>query len=268
MQEYDLIETPENVELERPLAGIGSRLIAGIVDNLLIFGLFAIILIIALTSMAATVTYIESWGSVGLAVLIVAMFLVYWGYFVLCELLTNGQSPGKKSVRIRVVKEGGGPITFVDIVIRNLLRVVDGFPAYGVAGLCMFVTKKAQRLGDLAAGTVVVSEQTPDYSARSDKRSTIRWESEMGPGALRATGLKPEEYRLLLNYWQRREQLTLEARQRILPSLLSSVLERTGAPPQGQSLEALEWYLEQIIQKAMAAETAQEQDIAGGPRSP
>jgi len=201
-------------------------------------------------------------GTWALAVVIVAFFLVYWGYFVACEMLTNGQSPGKKHMRIRVVKEGGGPIRFVDIAIRNLLRAVDGIGGYVVAGFCMFLTRKGQRLGDLAAGTVVVSEQVSDYSAKADKPAHVQWEREASPAALRATGLSPEEYRLLHNYWSRRDQLTLDARMRVLPRLLEPLLARVGAHAGGYSLEALEGYVYALMRKAEGAEGP---EAEGGP---
>jgi uncharacterized RDD family membrane protein YckC len=261
MQDFDLIETPENVELVRPLAGIGSRMIAGIIDNLLIIGVYAVLLILAFvfldSSPADLMRGPGGTGVWGLAVLIVIFFLVYWGYFVAFEMLTNGQSPGKKHMRIRVVKEGGAPIRFTDIAIRNLLRAVDCQGFYTVAGVCMFLTRKAQRLGDLAAGTVVLSEQVRDYSAKSDRPLRVRWEQEASATALRATGLSPQEYSVLRNYWSRRDQLTLEARMKLLPRLLEPVLARAGLQPGDYSLETLEDCVSGLLRKAEEADGAQ-----------
>ncbi len=266
IQDFDLIETPENVELMRPLAGIGSRMIAGLIDNLLIVGIVAVISILAFALLPLTwsdVTFSGAdRGTWGLAVLIVLLFAVYWGYFAAFEMLTNGQSPGKKHMRIRVVKEGGVPIRFVDIAIRNLLRAVDGFGVYAVAGVCMFVTRRGQRLGDLAAGTVVVSEQVSDYTARGDRPAGVQWEKEASAAALRATGLTAEEYRVLHNYWSRRSQLTLEARMRVLPRLLEPLLSRAGAHAGDYSLEALEGYVQALMRKAEGAERT---PAEGGP---
>ena len=260
MQDFDLIETPENVELVRPLAGIGSRMIAGIIDNLLIAGIYAVLLLLAVIflpySWSDMVDSTRSTGTWGLAVVILIFFVVYWGYFVAFEMLTNGRSPGKKHMRIRVVKEGGGPIRFTDIAIRNLLRAVDSLGFYAVAGVSMFLTQKAQRLGDLAAGTVVLSEQMRDYSAKSDRPVRTQWGKEASPAALRATGLSPEEYRVLRNYWSRRDQLTLEARMKVLPHLLEPVLARAGLQAGDTSLEGLEGYVYALLQKAEGAEGA------------
>jgi uncharacterized RDD family membrane protein YckC len=176
MQDFDLIETPENVKLQRRLAGIGSRFIAGLLDNLLIALMYIVLLLLLLIlginilSHMGISTALEMWV---LAIMIFVAFLIYWGYFVLFEMLTNGQSPGKKYMKIRVVMLEGGGISLNSIAIRNLLRVVDAIGLYAVAGITMFVTHKVQRLGDLAAGTVVISEEIPDYSARYDKKKRV-----------------------------------------------------------------------------------------------
>jgi len=257
MLDYDLIETPENVELERPLAGIGSRFIAGLIDNLLLIGLYAILFILFLIAGAGsgiTDSDLFELPMVVLAIIILMLFAIYWGYFVFFEMIMNGQTPGKRRMKIRVVKEGGGPITFSDVAIRNLLRPVDGFAIYGVAGVVMFITGKMQRLGDMAAGTVVVSEQSHDYSARSDKRVATKWESEVTAEALRATGLRPEEYSALRNYWVRRHQFTEEARRRVLPQLLRPILQRTGHQPANLPMKVLEDYVREIMRLATDAE--------------
>lgn len=265
MQEFDFIETPENVRLQRRLAGIGTRFIAGLMDSLMILLIYLVLFLVLLVVLWSTTGRMDSLGDLSgtlvVAVLILVAFAIYWGYFVFFELRTNGQSPGKKSQRIRVVKDGGMAVTFTDVAIRNLLRVVDGFGGYLVAGICMFVTEKAQRLGDLAAGTVVVSEAVSDYTARSDKRKAgIDWEDETSAAALRATGLSPEEYRVLYNYNARREQLTHEARVRLLAKLVVPILQRHGLTTQNLPSQTLERELDALLLRAHS----QEDDASGG----
>jgi len=256
MQEVNLIETPENVELEQRLAGIGSRFVAGLVDNLVIIGVYVLLFLVLIILLALNpldlITHWDWSHTWMLAVVILALFATYWGYFVFFELRTNGQSPGKKRAKIRVVKEGGGPITFTDVAIRNLLRVVDGIGVYGIAGLCMFLSRKVQRLGDLAAGTVVISEDIPDYSARTDRRHAVQWQQEVRPEVLRATGLTPEEYRLLLNYWVRRGELTLSARERVLPQILGPILQRRGQAMPVGPITTIESYVEALLSSTSA----------------
>lgn len=263
MQDYDLIETPENVELQRRLAGIGSRFIAGFLDNLLI----ALIYIVLFILLLAVGINLRDVGISGIAqiwlftFIILIAFAIYWGYFVLFEMWTNGQSPGKKYVKIRVVQVEGGGISFTSIAIRNLLRVVDAIGFYAVAGIVMFVTKKIQRLGDLAAGTVVISEELPNYSARYDQKKQILDNEAITSAALEATGLKPEEYRLLHNYWLRRKELNIEARRQLLPQLIRPILNRMGHSLPNESLEVLEEYVERIITKARSTEQKAEKEI-------
>jgi len=251
MDEFDIIETPENVDLQRRLAGIGSRFAAGLIDHLLIA---LTVVVVFLLSLAFNVNLIifgqdvaDQAGPLALAVLIILSFLIYWGYFFFFELWMNGRTPGKKSMKIRVVRLEGGAVTFDAIAVRNLLRVVDFMGVYAVAGIMMFLTRKSQRLGDLAAGTVVVSEEVPDYAAKADKKQKVLDDLPVSSAALTATRLTPEEYRLLHSYWLRREQLTIEARQRLLPQLMGPILTRLGEPSPGDSLAALEGQLENLI---------------------
>ena len=257
MQDFDLIETPENVELQRSLSGIGSRFIAGFMDNLLIaliyFVLIILLLLLGNINILDNVEVSNTAEAWALVVIILFAFAIYWGYFVFFEMWTNGQSPGKKYMKIRVVQIEGGGISFSSIVIRNLLRAVDAIGLYAVAGIVMFATRRVQRLGDLAAGTVVISEELPDYSARYDKKKHVIDDQAVTATALEATGLKPEEYRLLHNYWLRRKELSIQARGQLLPRLVCPILKRTGQSLPEQSLAEFEKYVEGIITKAMTA---------------
>jgi hypothetical protein len=98
-------------------------------------------------------------GVLFIALFALALFLVADGYFMLFEILWNGQTPGKRMVGIRVIRENGYPMRPIDAVIRNLVRLVDWLPgAYGIGVLTMLLNKRAKRLGDFASGTIVVRE--------------------------------------------------------------------------------------------------------------
>jgi uncharacterized RDD family membrane protein YckC len=251
MDEFDIIETPENVDLQRRLAGIGSRFAAGLIDHLLIAFMVATLIVVAFAFHVNLIVLgtraADEVGALALAVLILVSFLIYWGYFFFFELWMNGRTPGKKSVKIRVVRLEGGAITFDSIAVRNLLRAVDVLGFYGVAGIVMFLTRKSQRLGDLAAGTVVISEDVPDYAAKADSKQKVLDDLPASAAALASTRLTPEEYRLLHNYWLRREQLTIEARQRLLPQLMTPILARLGESLPADSPAVLEARLESLI---------------------
>jgi len=156
------IETPEHVQLKYELAGPSRRALAYLVDGLArgaIVGVFAIILALSGGSGFRT------------GVTLILVFLLEWGYFVICELTMAGRSPGKRALELRVVTLDGSPISFGDSVLRNLLRAADFLPSLYVFGaLSMLFDSRFRRLGDLAAGTMVV------YERRQRLRPAIRIE--------------------------------------------------------------------------------------------
>jgi uncharacterized RDD family membrane protein YckC len=172
LQEEYTIDTPENVSFGYEIAGIGSRFLGSLVDSLIIgLALFFlnIVLMVLLDvvdaqSMAAVMLGDEAgltWaGGLIMAIYTLLNFILIWGYYVLFELTWNGQTPGKRWASIRVVRVNGNPVGFLDVVIRNLVRIVDFLPVvYGLGLTVMFFNQQARRLGDYAAGTIVVKER-------------------------------------------------------------------------------------------------------------
>jgi uncharacterized RDD family membrane protein YckC len=168
-----IIETPERVPLEFALASIGNRFIAVAIDHFLQF--FAILLIsyIAgsmsgpMSGLGATDYSISELSKWTVAILVVAMFVVFASYFVLFEWLWNGQTPGKRWMKLRVIREDGRPLTLWEAATRNLIRICDaapGFvvPIYSVGLITIFLSNRDQRLGDIFAGTVVIRERTDE----------------------------------------------------------------------------------------------------------
>jgi uncharacterized RDD family membrane protein YckC len=148
------VETPEQVTFRVHVAGPSRRATAYLVD-LLVRG--AVLLVLLLVAGLAGVDVDFEGFSQG--VLLVVMFALEWGYYILFESLWNGQTPGKRAVKLRTVKEGGYPLTFTDVVLRNLLRGADWLPMFNVVGLAvMAFDGRFRRLGDLVAGTMVISE--------------------------------------------------------------------------------------------------------------
>ncbi len=157
------IETPELVAIELPLAGIGSRFIAILVDYLIwgaaftLLGLMAAIIIPALHFFGGVSA---NWAA-GIFFLIV--FLLQWGYFALFEAFDSGRTPGKRVAKIRVIHQSGRGINFVEALARNLVRFVDYLPGfYAVGVVAIFMSKRNQRLGDMVAGTLVVRDREVD----------------------------------------------------------------------------------------------------------
>ncbi len=154
MNEQLSVETPEQIDINYQKAGIGSRFYAALLDTLL---LVLIMLIGSYVNNIFITRLGDIFGKWFGAIGGIVVFALFWGYYMVFEITTNGQSPGKIALGLRVIKEGGYPISFADSAIRNLVRVVDFLPfCYGAGLFVMLINKNWQRLGDLAAGTLVV----------------------------------------------------------------------------------------------------------------
>jgi uncharacterized RDD family membrane protein YckC len=152
------IETPEQISLEFPLAGVGSRGYALCIDSLIqIIVAVAIILIVAF----AVPDLERSWVAAAnwvVAVQIFLLFCLYWGYFAIFEILWNGQTPGKRQAKIRVISASGRPITAFEGIGRNFMRAIDSLGFYLVGAVSCAIDRQNRRLGDMVAETVVVHE--------------------------------------------------------------------------------------------------------------
>ena len=152
--EYDpriRVITPEGVELSQPLAGVGSRLLAQIVD-LVGRGL--------VVGAAALVVAIANLGGFAVALLYISLFCALFVYDPLFEVLAHGRTPGKRAIGLRVLMSDGTPVGWRASTIRTALRLIDEEVSLGlIGGIAIVVTTHAQRLGDLAAATVVVRER-------------------------------------------------------------------------------------------------------------
>jgi uncharacterized RDD family membrane protein YckC len=159
--EFLNIDTPENVVFGYEVVGIGSRFLAALIDTTIIGLLLLATNAILILVFVGGFNDLSSASSFVLAVLSLLSFAFFWGYYIFFEMTWNGSSPGKRQVGIRVIRADGTPITLAESVIRNLVRLVDFLPgAYGLGLVTMFIDSKARRLGDLAANTLVVREQT------------------------------------------------------------------------------------------------------------
>jgi uncharacterized RDD family membrane protein YckC len=165
------IDTPEQVELAYSVAGVGSRFVAALLDGLIISAFFVVeLLAVVMIGAAATVTpgagaVAENAGKWFMAFVIFVNFAIVWGYFALFEAYWHGQTPGKRAMKLRVIKDSGRQITLFEALARNLVRVVDYLPSFYLVGvITMLCNKRNQRLGDLVAGTMVVHERLDEPS--------------------------------------------------------------------------------------------------------
>ena len=174
-EETLVIETPERVPLAFALASIGNRFLAAAIDHLIQY--FAIIVVAWVFLTAAGFGGTEQVGIVDeimreapkwmIAIMIFVMFLLFAGYFIFFEWLWDGQTPGKRLLKLRVIRDDGRPITLWEAIARNLLRIFDsvpGFllPIYSVGLIVIFLSGRDQRVGDIFAGTVVIRERTDE----------------------------------------------------------------------------------------------------------
>jgi uncharacterized RDD family membrane protein YckC len=164
-----IIETPERVPLHFALASLGNRFIACAIDHgLQIATLIGMVILFILISDVSDVgnrlTNAPKWV---LAMLIILVFILMSGYFVFFEWIWNGQTPGKRWLKLRVIREDGRPISFFEAMVRNLLRNFDIMPSpfYSIGLISVFATERDQRVGDLVAGTVVVREREAEAPA-------------------------------------------------------------------------------------------------------
>jgi uncharacterized RDD family membrane protein YckC len=198
------LETPEGATLPLVPAGMGARIMAFLVDFLIKFGVSFIAMLI--------LTLIGQFGA-GLALII--LFLLEWFYPVYFEVWHQGVTPGKKSLKLRVINDDGTPITFGPSLLRNLLRVADFLPFMYLSGVITSVIHPHfKRLGDLAAGTLVVYDAAPltvpDFEAKGRRAVPADFSTD--------------EQRALLTFAERSNRLTPE-RQQELAAILAPVLK-------------------------------------------
>jgi uncharacterized RDD family membrane protein YckC len=177
-QDRLVIATPEGIELALDLAGLGSRFTAGLID-------LAIKTVIAAALLVAA---IPLGGLVAVIVEAAVPLVVYIGYDILFETLGSGRTPGKRASGLRVLRADGGPEDVVSSLVRNVLRLVDGLPLSYVPGIVsILLTRRNQRLGDLAAGTIVVRERQGGRRA-DEPGADPALEQRPAPDALAAVG--------------------------------------------------------------------------------
>ncbi len=231
--------TPEGVTLEVTLAGVGSRFAARIIDQLLIFALLAALVILeGLLDGASDIS-----GGVLLAGLLVATFLVHFGYDVLFETLASGRTPGKRWTGLRVVRMGGAPVGFVASAVRNILRIVDALPGFYLVGiLAVLFTARNQRLGDLAAGTIVVRERTQARALPTAASAPTRL-TAADDALWDVSAISSEEVATVRRFLDRRASLTPEARDRLAHEMATRLGPKVVGPSRQWEPEAFLEYL-------------------------
>lgn len=226
MDESVSISTPDHVSLEFELAGPGSRFSAYVIDFILsvlvIVVIFFVVFLtgglLALRSLVTSSRGDASWGASWiLALLVLIIFLINWGYYVFFEWLWQGSTPGKKRVGIRVIRQDGLPIGLREAALRNLVRAADMLPppCYLLGGIVMYLDPLGRRLGDMLAGTYVVVEK---FALADQGASGAAWATRVEQGRSRQALTLPrgmisaQQIGLIEQYLARRHKLSPERR--------------------------------------------------------
>lgn len=234
------IETPELVTLEYPLAGIGSRFIAVLVDYGVQAGAY-IALLLAVMLFLPSLEKFQALSAKWITALVILIpFLLHWGYFALFEGLWHGQTPGKRVAKIRVIQQSGRAITMFESLARNFVRAIDFLPAsYAVGTISIFVTARNQRLGDLVAGTLVVHEvqeptalgNTRIFTQVAATTSSVARAGTLPADALNRLGAA--DLQAIETFLERRLDMTLDVRQSLATRLAVSIAARMNIVPPG-----------------------------------
>ncbi|MBV8198761.1 MAG: RDD family protein [Candidatus Eremiobacteraeota bacterium] len=233
------VRTPESIAFSYELAGLGSRFLALAVDQAIqLLTLAAIVagMVLVLRHLpmeqklhVLNTSPVNVVKSIALAIIITTVFVVFFGYFIIFEALWNGQTPGKKLLGLRVVRDGGYPIDFGASLIRNLIRVGEAtLGYYALSVVSTLLSSENKRLGDLAAGTIVVRDArlaVPRFGGRET-------EPVYSPTAY----LSGEERSLIKRFLERRDDLTGERRAILAAQLADRIRDRV--PPELARLDS------------------------------
>jgi uncharacterized RDD family membrane protein YckC len=227
------ISTPEGIELRLALAGAGSRFIATVID---------LVLQAVLIVLAAVVAFALVGGGVGVALFAMALFALLYLYNVLFEVFGAGRTPGKRVTHLRVVRAQGTPVDLPASAIRNLLRVVDLLPGAYLVGLAsILLTERNQRLGDIAASTLVIR----DVPSRRASESHAPAVEEPLSSSWDVSAVSAEEVAAVRRFLARRYDLDRDARRELAYRLEQGLRAKVAGAPQTPDPEH---FLEELAQ--------------------
>jgi uncharacterized RDD family membrane protein YckC len=232
-------ETPERAVLALDVAGLGGRALAYLVDLLVIFLLWVTALL-AYSIAGDLLRRLQEMSFAGQAVAVLLFFFTGWAYDVAWEAAWGGQTPGKRLLGLRVVGRDGAPVSFVESLLRNVLRAVEVPLLYAPGVLMVAFTPRHQRLGDLVAGTLVVKDRAYDLSRYAAAAPLdARWAALRGRAA---AALSPGDFERLSDFLRRRERIDPAARERIALAAAAALATRAGVagPAPGEAEAFLE----------------------------
>jgi uncharacterized RDD family membrane protein YckC len=255
--DYLSIATPENVAFGYTIAGLGSRFLAALVDTLIILVLqllvnvTLILIVVNIFDVQLFSGELDQTAAWAVGVLGLIAFGFFWGYYIFFEMLWNGQSPGKRLIGLRVIRKDGTPITLTEAIVRNLIRLIDFLPAYyGVGVVAIFVDGQSRRLGDMAAGTLVVRDRAAITleSLAGGSRSPVEPASGAEAAAARwpVNRLSSRERELAEEFLRRRD--TLPNRAVLAKKILAALYRQMEMPVEPDDDEHAEDVIVAIVQ--------------------
>lgn len=216
------VDTPERVRFRYRLAGPGQRSVAWLVDFLIRAVVFLVLAMVALA-----LALVPGFAGVGAGLVLLVLFLLEWFYGVVFETLLGGRTPGKILLSLRVVRSDGAPARFPDFLLRNLLRGVDFLPMlFGIGVLTMLIDRRMRRIGDLVAGTVVVSEERAAVLGGVVVDPPVTEEERQAMPA--RVDLDREEIALVESFLRRRRSLGPERAEELAWLFGPALSQRTG----------------------------------------
>jgi uncharacterized RDD family membrane protein YckC len=240
MSWYDSVrvETPEHIDFDLEVAGLGNRFVAQLIDwlikGLVIAGLLIVVGIFAAAlNDGRSGSWLDSASNLFLAIMLLLMYAGFFIYDIYFEGYGNGQTPGKRIMGIRVVRDTGGPIDPASAAIRNLVGLADFLPIFYLLGsFVILLNRRSQRLGDMAAGTIVIRERREEAAS---ERLEFRVKKVADPNvALLPVHLDrcgAADIHLLHSFFWRYSTLERKERRRLARNLCDIFLERTGYQP-------------------------------------
>ena len=222
------LHTPESVELEFTLAGIGNRAYALVIDYIFL-GLILIVFLVGalifnsvlvktIANLVGSTNGLELWS---IAVQVLIGFFIYVGYFVFFETVWSGQTPGKRYVKIRVIRDDGRPVRLQQSTLRALLRPFDELFFIGV--FLIVFNQREKRLGDLVAGTLVIQEEQTVKAAALKVSTSAKSLAKKLLTDADISRLLPEDFTVIREYLQRREAMIPNARNELSKQLATQV---------------------------------------------
>jgi uncharacterized RDD family membrane protein YckC len=249
-EESITVQTPEQVGFRYALGGLGSRTVAFTIDTA-IRGLLVLSIFVLVTTLSRWLPALSPTGLGALsrnwllALAVLAYGVIDLGYFLLFEAFWSGQTPGKRLQKLRVIRVDGQPIGWLESAIRNILRAVDLLAGIYPLGLIfIFLSSRSQRIGDMAAGTVVIMERR--RRVPTDRRR-LRTSAglEIQDIELHLSTLDREEYRLMRSFLERREAMDPENRYQVAKQLSERLMERWALPADREII--YESFIEEVV---------------------